>query len=131
MYNTYAHQINRVKTLLDGLTANGADVAQLGLTADFVKNLTDLYTQAGQLEEKCNQLKSDSQQATATQIQNMKNLNKQCSVARKSIRVALPKEHWPAFGFRAGETRVKTTGQTPVAMEQVGTVENSNLQANV
>jgi hypothetical protein len=47
MYNPYAHQINRVKTLLDSLTASGADVAQLGLAADFVENLTDLIYPSG------------------------------------------------------------------------------------
>jgi hypothetical protein len=112
MYQTFAHQINRAKTLLDGLKAYGEDVTQLGITADVVAKLNDLYIQAGQLEQKRNDLKSSSMEATVAQMQTMSQLNNQCSLARKSIRVALPEEKWPAFGFRSGEY-AKPTTQSP------------------
>ena len=103
MYQTFAHQVNRAKTLLDGLNGYGDDVAKLGITKEFVANLNNLYIQVGQLEQKRNELKATSMQATANQQQIMSDLNNQCSLARKSIRVTLPEEQWPAFGFRAGE----------------------------
>ena len=106
MYKTSAHQINRAKTLLDGLHSYGDDVTQLGITKDLVTKLTDLYTQAGQLEQKKNDLKADARETTASQEETMDELNRQCSLARKSIRVNLPEEKWPAFGFRAGQFAV-------------------------
>jgi hypothetical protein len=114
MYQTFAHQINRAKTLLDGLTTYGDDVTQLGITKELVTKLSELYTQANQMEQKRNDLKASSQAATATQEQTMSDLKSQCSLARKSIRVALPEEKWPAFGFRAGEYGEKQTTEPTV-----------------
>lgn len=103
MYQTFAHQINRVKTLLDGLNTYGDDVTQLGITKELVTKMTALYNQAGQLEQKKNELKASSREATTAQEETMNELNRQCSLVRKSIRVALPEEKWYVFGFRAGE----------------------------
>ncbi|HBF39755.1 MAG TPA: hypothetical protein DDW50_20880 [Firmicutes bacterium] len=117
MYQTFAHQINRAKTLLDGLNTYGDDVSQLGITKDLVTKLNGLYTKANQLEQQRNDLKSSSREATASQTQTMSDLNSQCSLVRKSIRVSLPEEKWPAFGFRAGEYAEKESTQTSVLNE--------------
>ena len=75
----------------------------MGIAAELVAKLTDLYNQANELEQQRNNLKADSREKTTIMLQTMRDLNKQCSLARKSIRVSLPEEKWPAFGFRAGE----------------------------
>ncbi len=103
MYKTFAHQINRAKTLLDGLNSYGDDVIQMGITKELVAKLSNLYTQASQMEKKKNELKASSREATTAQEEIMSELNRQSSLARKSIRVSLPEEKWLAFGFRAGE----------------------------
>ncbi len=104
MYQTFAHKINRAKTLLDGLNSYGESVSQLGITKELVAKITDLYNQAGLIEQKKNDLMASSREATTTQQEIMKELNHQSSLARKSIRVNLPEEKWLAFGFRAGES---------------------------
>jgi hypothetical protein len=109
MYQTFAHQINRAKTLLDGLKGYGEDVSQLGIAAELVTKLLDLYNQANELEQQRNDLKANSKEKTTTLLQTMRELNMLCSLARKSIRVSLPEERWPAFGFRAGEFSNKET----------------------
>ena len=114
IYQTFAHQINRAKTLLDGLNSYGDDVTQLGINKDLVTKITNLYTQAGQMEQKKNELKASSREATTAQEEIMSELNRQSSLARKSIRVTLPEEKWPAFGFRAGEFG-EEKGNEPVA----------------
>ncbi len=103
MDKTFAHQINRVKNLLEGLNSYGDDVTQLGITKELIAKMTNLYNQAGQLEQKRNELKASSREATTAQVEIMSELKRQCSLARKSIRVGLPEEKWPAFGFRAGQ----------------------------
>ena len=108
MHKTFAHQINRAKTLLDGLNSYGDDVTQMGITKELVTKLSNLYTQASQMEQKKNELKASSREATTAQEEIMSELNRQSSLARKSIRVTLPEEKWPAFGFRAGEYAEKT-----------------------
>lgn len=113
MYQTFAHQINRAKALIDGLTAYGDDVTQLGITKDFVTKLTDLYTKAGQTEQTRNELKATSKLATANLGEIMSKLNGACSLAKKSIRIFLPEEKWPSFGFQAGEFAAKEATDTP------------------
>jgi vacuolar-type H+-ATPase subunit I/STV1 len=127
MYQTFAHQINRVKTLLDGLNAYGERVSELGITPELVSKLADLYNQANQLEQKRNDLKASSREATTAQEQTMSELNHKCSLARKSIRVALPEENWPAFGFKASRPKGKESSQTPAAE----TGANINLSSNI
>jgi hypothetical protein len=109
MIYTFAHQINRAKTLLEGLTTYAEQLAQWGITTEFLTKTTELYNQANQLEQKRNALKASSQEATAEQEQVMTDLNSQCGVAKKLVRIALPEESWPAFGFRAGEYASKST----------------------
>lgn len=111
-YQTFAHQINRAKTLLDGMKLNGEELAKWGISPEFVANLTDVYNRANQLEQERNDLRAKSREATATQEQTMAELNSQCGMAKKLIRIALPEESWPAFGFRAGEYAAKTKQPT-------------------
>ncbi len=103
MSKTFAYQINCAKNLLEGLNSYGDDVTQLGITRELIVKMINLYNQAGKIEQKRNELKASSREATTAQIKIMGELKRQCSLARKSIRVGLPEEKWPAFGFRAGQ----------------------------
>ncbi len=49
----------------------------------------------------------------------MANLNKQYGMIRKLVRIALPQEVWPAFGFRAGEYSEKGTETNQELKESV------------
>ncbi|HBF39240.1 MAG TPA: hypothetical protein DDW50_18215 [Firmicutes bacterium] len=111
-YRTFAHQINRAKTLLDGLKTYGAELAGWGVTEEVATGFTNLYNQANQNEQKRNDLKASSRTATAEQEETMAELNKQYGVIKKLVRIALPEEAWPAFGFRAGEYAAKETEET-------------------
>jgi hypothetical protein len=118
--HTFVHQVNRAKNLLDGLKANTDQLGKWGITPEFLAKITDLQDQASQLESKRNALNASAQEATAAQEQIMAELNKQCSVAKKLVRIALPEEAWPAFGFRAGEYASKEPPATTAPAAQAG-----------
>ncbi len=65
--------------------------------------MTNLYNQAGKIEQKRNELTVSSREATTAQMKIMGELKRQSSLARKSIPFGLPEEKWPAFSFRAGQ----------------------------
>lgn len=109
---SFVHQINRAKTLLDGLKSYSDVMAGWGITPEVVTQFTNLYNQANQLEQKRNDLKASARTATAAQEQTMTDLNKQYGIIKKLVRIALPKESWPSFGFRAGEYAAKETEET-------------------
>ena len=117
-YRTFAHQINRAKTLLDGLKSYGTELAAWGVTEEVVTGFTNLYNQANQNEQKRNDLKASSKAATAEQEQTMAELNKQYGVIKKLVRIALPEEAWLSFGFRAGEYAAKETEPTTEVKEE-------------
>jgi hypothetical protein len=108
MHQTFAHQINRAKTILDGLKTNGETMAKYGITADFVTGLATLLENANRLEKQRNDLKSSAQANTVEQTQVMDELNKQCGTVKRTVKTWMPKEQWHSFGFRAGEYAGKT-----------------------
>jgi hypothetical protein len=103
MYQTFAHQINRAKTILDGVRTNAETLAKYGITTEFVDELAALLENANRLEKQRNDLKTSAQEATVAQTQTMAQLNKQCSIVKRTVKTWMPKEQWHAFGFRAGE----------------------------
>ena len=106
---SFAYQINRAKTMLDGLKSRGDMLVGWGVTPEMVTQFTNLYNQANQLEQKRNDLRAGAKVATAAQEETMDDLNKQYGKIKKLVRIALPEEVWPSFGFRAGEYAVKET----------------------
>lgn len=111
-YQTFAHHINRAKTLLDGLKSRGEEMLKWGIDPGYVTELTELFNQANQQEQVRNDLKAKSLEATTVQTETVTKLNKKCGIARKLIRIALPQEDWPAFGFRSGEFAAKEPKKT-------------------
>jgi hypothetical protein len=108
LINTYAHRIDRVKSILGGMTAHAEKLAKWGITAEFIDKVAQLYNQACENEQKKNALKASSQQAVAEQDQVMAELESNCGIVKKLVRFELPKEYWPEFGFRQGEYAAKT-----------------------
>lgn len=110
---SFAYQINRAKTILDGLKTNAEEMAKYGITAEFVTNLTGLFDHANQLEKQRNDLKTSAQTATAEQTKIMDEINQHCSTVRKAVKTWMPKEQWHSFGFRAGEYAGKSQPANP------------------
>ena len=65
--------------------------------------MSTLYQQATKQDDDRNALKARSQEATAQAEKTMGDLEKLCSDAKKLVRMELPEETWPEFGFRKGE----------------------------
>lgn len=103
MGRTFAQRLNNAKNMLAGLTANVDKLTKWGITAEVVANGNQLYDQASNLEITRNALKARSQEATDQAEQVMNELEGFCSDAKKIVKIELPKESWPEFGFRQGE----------------------------
>ena len=109
MDKSYAKRIDRVKSILGGMTAYADQLEKWGITQEFITNMTNLYTQANDNEQKKNAIKASAQQLTTAQDQLMEELESNCAMVKKLVRFELPKEYWPEFGFRKGEFAAKVT----------------------
>ena len=103
IYRTFAHQLNRAKNLLEGLKANAETMAKRGVTPESLARMEELLGRASQNETKRNALRAQSLAATTEQEQVMAELNAMSTEFRKLVRIEMPEDTWPAFGFRAGE----------------------------
>ncbi len=103
MDRSYAHRIDRIKSILGGVAAYGDKLEKWGITPEFITSLTTLYNQANTNEQKKNALKAIVQQLTLAQEETMNKLESNCAMVKKLVRFELPKECWPEFGFRQGE----------------------------
>ena len=112
MDRSYAHRIDRVKGILGGMTAYADKLEKWGITQEFITNMTTLYNQASENEQKKNALKASTQQLTVAQDGVMEELENSCAMVKKLVRFELPKETWPEFGFRQGEYAEKGTVDT-------------------
>ncbi len=106
---SYAARLDRAKSIISGMTANGDKLEKWGITQQFVTNITALYNQAIENEQKKNVLKANTQQLTVAQDQLLDELESNCAIVKKLVRFELPKECWPEFGFRKGEYAEKET----------------------
>ncbi len=112
MDRSYAHRIDRVKSILGGMTAYEDKLEKWGITQEFITNMTTLYNQANTNEQKKNALKATVQQLTLAQEETMDKLESNCAMVKKLVRFELPKQCWPEFGFRQGEYAEKETAVT-------------------
>jgi hypothetical protein len=120
LINSYAHRIDRAKSILGGLAAHGDKLTKWGITPEFITDMTTLYSQAGEVEQKRNAAKSNAQQLLAQQEQIMAELEGNCSMVKKLVRFQLPSEYWPEFGFRKGEYAAKETTAAPEPQQSNG-----------
>lgn len=104
---TFANRLMTAKNMVAGLTAHASELASRGITTEVLAQMNQLYEEAIQLDDKRNALKARSQEATAQSEETMSELESLCRDAKKIVRMELPEETWPEFGFRKGEYAAK------------------------
>ena len=119
MTQAFARQLNNAKNLMAGLTTHAAQLGKRGITPEVIAQMTSLYEQANRLDDERNAIKARSQEATVQVEQVMTELERLYAQAKKLVRIELPSESWPEFGFRKGEYAAKAA---PEPAEQETTV---------
>ena len=104
---TFAERLMTAKNMVAGLTAHAPDLTSRGITKEVLDQMNQLYERAIELDDKRNALKARSQEATSETEETMSELESLCSDAKKIVRMELPEESWPEFGFRKGEYAAK------------------------
>ena len=108
MIQTFAHRIDRIKSLLGGMEAYADSLQKWGITTEFITEMKTQYDQVNENEQKRNSLKSSAQQLTVSQDELMAALENKAGMVKKIVRYELSKECWPEFGFREGEWAAQT-----------------------
>ncbi len=105
---TYTARINRVRSMVSGLTTYLEQLEKHGASPEFLAALSLFKGNLHQIQEYRRTLKKDSLEATAAKNCNLKEAEHLCSRARKWVRREFPAEVWPQFGFRKGEYKIKS-----------------------
>ncbi len=100
---TYTARMNRVRTMLKGLTAHPDQLEKHGATPEFRKALAIFQENLQQIQGQRRNIKRLSLEATTAKNLNLKNAERLCSKARKWVRREFPPETWAEFGFTKGE----------------------------
>ncbi|HBF37929.1 MAG TPA: hypothetical protein DDW50_11470 [Firmicutes bacterium] len=113
-------RMNRVRSMLKGLTAYLEQLDKYGANPGFLASLALFKGNLHQIQEYRKTLKKNSWNcsnnsqknarvfsATAAKNCNLKKAEHLCSKARKWVRREFPAEVWPEFGFRKGEFSAK------------------------
>jgi hypothetical protein len=100
---TYTAKINRVRSMLKGLTAYLERLDKYGANPEFLASLALFKGNLSQIQKYRQTLKKNSIKATAAKNCNLKEAERLCSRARKWVRREFSAEVWPEFGFRKGE----------------------------
>jgi hypothetical protein len=100
---TFAERLMNTKNMLAGLTAHTGELSKRGVTSEAIGQMNQLYQQAIRQDDDRNAIKARSQEATVEAEHTMTELERLCSDARILVRMELPSESWPEFGFRKGQ----------------------------
>lgn len=100
---TYTTRMNRVRSMLCGLSAHAEQLAGYGATPEFLANLALLHEGVNRIQAQRKVIKNSAMEATAAKNRNLKAAEQLCSKARKWVRSELPQAAWQEFGFRKGE----------------------------
>jgi hypothetical protein len=114
---TFAQRLVSAKNIIAGLAAHVETLSKRGFTQEVIDQMSGLYDQAVKQDDARNALKARSQEATTQAEETMTELESFCGDAKKIIRMDLPEETWPEFGFRKGEYAGK--GTTTVVSSKV------------
>ena len=106
---TFAQRLVSAKNIIAGLTAHVETVSKRGFSQEVIDQMSELYDQAVKQDDARNALKARSQEATTQAEETMTELESLCGDAKKIIRMDLPEETWPEFGFRKGDYASKGT----------------------
>ena len=96
---TYAEVLNSAKVMSSGLGGNAGRVAKRGISADFIRRLDVLRTDAMKLDNEQEDLKARLKTKTAELDNRMKELKGMMSEARKVVKLEMEKESWMSFGI--------------------------------
>jgi hypothetical protein len=109
MQRTYTARMNRIRSMVTGLTDLLDPLEKQKVTLDFLASLILFQENTRRIQKERQASKKASMQATAAKNCNLKKAERMCSKARKWIRRELPPEVWTEFGFKKGEFAKKTT----------------------
>ncbi len=99
----FTARYSRVHNMLKGLKSHTGQFSKYGATPEFLNQLTGIYAAVNQIQKQRRAIKKTSLEATAAKNHSLKEAEKLCGKARKWIRLELPADAWPEFGFKKGE----------------------------
>ena len=102
---TFKARYSRINNMLKGLKSRPGQFSKYGATPEFLKQLTGIYEEVNQIQKQRRAIKKTSIAATAAKNRSLKEAEKLCGKARKWIRLELPADAWPEFGFKKGESK--------------------------
>ena len=100
---TFTARYTRIQSMLKGLKSHTGQFSKYGATPEFQNRITRLYEEVNTIQKQRQAIKKTSLEATAAKNHSLKEAEKLCGKARKWIRLELPADAWPEFGFKKGE----------------------------
>ena len=98
---SYAEKINSAQVMVSGLSQHLDQLAQRGMSAEFINTLkSDTETAVAQNNEQ-ERLKADLKTSTAALNATLDKVSAAMSEATKVVKLTLPKEQWIEFGITA------------------------------
>jgi hypothetical protein len=97
--NSYAEQIHTAQLMLSGLNNNAKQLANCGITTEFIDKLSTGLTDATALDNEQEKLKSDLKTKTAELTVKLTAIAQFVAEAKKIVKLDLPQERWKEFGI--------------------------------
>ena len=97
---SYADEINATKVMLAGLKSHAEQMSKRGVDAEFLSGLEEDYTVSMNLDNDQEAFKARLKETTATLDDRIDRMIKKRSIARKLVKLEMPKESWKEFGIK-------------------------------
>lgn len=98
--NSYAEQINDTKVMLAGLNAQLERLAKRGITTETIAELQNIYDEVRNIDNEQEALKARLKEITELLTRRLKEMRDRYNVAKKIVKLELPKESWKEFGIK-------------------------------
>lgn len=95
---SYAELISMVEVMASGLKNNADEVAKRGISAEFVKEMEKLRTEAITLNNEQERLKAELKSKTESLNAKLEALSDKFSESKKVVKLSIPKTSWLEFG---------------------------------
>lgn len=96
---TFAHKLKSIKEMVGGLTNEADNLIDKGFSPEFIFAMDQLHQEIVELNTQRNAAKSLNVTLTKELADKMATINDQYSQAKKRIKLELPREEWPKYGF--------------------------------
>lgn len=96
---SYAEVIAQSQVMAAGLKNKAAEVAQRGISSDFVAELERFRTEAIALNDEQERLKAELKTKTAELNAKLEALSAKLSESKKVVKLAIPQSGWLEFGI--------------------------------